>query len=329
MLNILRQNPRAFVFAVMIHLLLIAALSFNVDWNSKHKLTAPKVEVIQAVMIDESKIKAEEQKRKLEQEQRKKAEQDEKRKQDELKKKQQADKKRQAEQEKKKQEEQKRKAEQEKKKQEEKRRKAEQEKQAEEKRKAEEKKKIEIEEQRKAEEQRKQAELEKKRQQDELKKKQEAERKRLAELEEKRKAEAERLKKLEEQRLADEQRRAEEALILQQQIEAEQAAMNAVRQRALQTELEHFKALIADRIKNKWFRPTNWRAGTSCPVTVRLVPGEGTAQVIDVRLVSSCGNPLFDRSVENAVYSASPLPISTAPELIDQFREMTFNFKPE
>jgi len=314
MLNILRTNPQAFAFAVVVHLLLIAALSFNVDWNSKHKLSAPKVDVIQAVMIDESKIKAEEQKRKLEEERRKQAEQEKKRKaeQDKKRKKAEAEKRqKQAELKKKKEAEKKRKAEQEKKKQAEAKR-----------------KKIEADKKRKQAELKKKQEAEKKKQA-ELKKKQEAEKKRLAELEKKRKAEAERLKKLEEQRKAEEQRRAEEDLIRQQQIAKEEAAMNAVRQRALQAELEHFKALIADRIKNKWFRPTNWRAGTSCPVTVRLVPGAGTAQVIDVRLVSSCGNPLFDRSVENAVYSASPLPISTAPELIDQFREMTFNFKPE
>jgi len=303
MLNILRQNPRAFVFAVMIHLLLIAALSFNIDWNSKHKLTAPKVDVIQAVMIDESKIKAEERRRKLEEEQRKKTEQDEKRKQDELKKKQEADKKRQAEQEKARQAENKRKAEQEKKKQEEKKR--------------------------KAEEQRKQAEAEKKRQQDELKKKQEAEKKRLAELERKRKAEAERLQKLEEQRLADEQRRAEEAQILQQQIEAEQAAMNAVRQRALMDERSRIIGKIQQRVSSKWARPSGWRAGTSCTVTVRLVPGAGTAQVLDARMVKSCGNPLFDRSVENAVFSASPLPFPASPELMDEFREISFDFRPE
>lgn len=311
MLNILRHNPWAFVCAIVVHLLLIAALSFNIDWNSKQKLSAPKVNVIQAVMIDDPKAKVEA--RKLAQEKRRQAE---------LKKKKEAEKKRKAEQDKKRKQaeaDKKRKqTELEKKKEAEKKHKTEQDKKR--KAEAEKKRKAELKKKQEAEQQRKQAEL---------KKKQATEKKRLAKLEKKRQAEAERLRKLEEQRKADEQRRAEEEKIRQQQMAEEEAAMNAARQRALQSELERFKALIGDRIENKWFRPTNWRAGTSCTVAVRLVPGTGTARVIDVRLVSSCGNPLFDRSVENAVYSASPLPISTAPELIEQFREMTFNFKPE
>lgn len=307
MLNILRDNPRAFIFAVVVHLLLIAALSFNIDWNSKHRLSASKVEVIQAVMIDESKIKAEERKKKLAQEKkrqaeldkkRKQAEAEKKRKQAELKKKQAAEKKRKQAELKKKQA-------------------------------AEKKRKAKLEKKRKAEAKRKKAEAEKKRKQAELKKQQEVEKKRLAELEKKRKAEAERLKKLEEQRKADEQRRAEEEMLRQQQMAEEQAAMNAVRQRALMDERARVIGKIQQRVSSKWARPSGWRAGTTCTVTVRLVPGAGTAQVIDARMVKSCGNPLFDRSVENAVFSASPLPFPTSPELMNEFREITFDFRPE
>jgi len=292
MLNILRNNPQAFVFALVVHLLLIAALSFNVDWNSKHKLSGPQVNVIQAVMIDESKIKAEERKKKLQQDKQRKAEQDKKRKKADAEKKR-----KQAELKKKKAAEKKRKAEQEKK--------------------------------RKAEAKRKKTEADKKRKQAELKKKQEVEKKRLAELEKKRKVETERLQKLEEQRKADEQRRAEEEMIRQQQMAEEQAAMNAVRQRALMDERGRIIGKIQQRVSSKWARPSGWRAGTSCTVSVRLVPGAGTAQVIDARMIKSCGNPLFDRSVENAVFSASPLPFPTSPELMNEFREITFDFRPE
>lgn len=306
MLNILRNNPLAFALAVVVHLLMIAALSFNVDWNSKHKLSAPKVNVIQAVMIDESKIKAEDRKRKLEEEKRKKAEQDKKRKKAETDKKQ-----KQAELKKKKEAENKRKAEQEKKKQADAKR-----------------KKAEADKKRKQTELKKKQEAEKKKQA-ELKKKQAVEKKRLAELEKKRKVEAARLQKLEEQRKADEQRRAEEDLIRQQQIAEEQAVMNAVRQRALMDEKGRIIEQIKQRVSSKWARPSGWRAGTSCVVQITLVPGAGTAQVISARIVKSCGNPLFDRSVENAVYSSSPLPFPKSPELTDVFRNLDLNFVPE
>jgi colicin import membrane protein len=288
MLKIIRDNPRAFLLAVAAHLLLAVFLSLNLDWSSSHKLATPQVDVIQAVMIDESKIRAEkEHQRKLEEEKRRKQlEAEKRRKQAELKKKQEAERKRKAE--------------------------------AERKRK--------LEQQRKAEAQRKKQEAEKKHQAElEKQRKAEAERQRKLEQERKRKAEAER-----QRREAEERRRAEEERIRQQQIAAEQAAMEAARQKALASERDKYMALIQRRVEEKWVRPASWSAGTSCTVTVRLVPSSGgVARVIDARMVKSCGNPLFDHSVENAVFSASPLPFPTSPALMNEFRQLTFNFRPE
>jgi len=298
MLKIIRDNPRAFLLAVAVHLLLAAFLSFNLDWSSSHKLVTPQVDVIQAVMIDESRIRAEKKRqRKLEEEKRHKQQEAEKRhKQAELKKKREAQRKRKAEAERKRKLEQQRKAE------------AQRKKQA-----AEKQRRAELEKKHQAE-----AELEKKR-------KAEAERKRQREQERKRKAEAER-----QRREAEERRRAEEERIRQQQIAAEQAAMEAARQKALASERDKYIGLITRRVEEKWVRPASWSAGTRCTVAVRLVPSPGgMARVIDARMVKSCGNPLFDHSVENAVFSASPLPFPTSPALMNEFRQLTFNFSPE
>lgn len=297
MLKIIRDNPKAFLLALAIHLLLAVFLSLSLDWAPRHKLTSPNVDVIQAVMIDESKIRAEEERqRRLEEETRRKQFEIEKRRKEEAARKQ---------------------------------REAEQRKQAELKRQqeAERKRQAEAEAKRKAaEEAERKRKLEAQRQAEALRKQREIEAKRRAEEERKRKEEAERQRQLEEER----KRKAEEERIRQEQIAAEQAAMEAARQRALLSERDKYLALIQRRVEEKWVRPTSWPAGTACTVTVRLVPGSGgTAQVIDARLARSCGNPLFDRSVENAVFSASPLPFPKSPELMNEFRELTFNFRPE
>ena len=175
---------------------------------------------------------------------------------------------------------------------------------------------------------------EEKRKAEALRKKQETEKKRQAELAKKRKAEeAERKRKAEEERKRKEEeahRRAEEERLLKEQMAAEQAAIEAARQQAVAKESDKYILLIKKRVEDKWRKPASWTIGTKCTVRVRLVPGVGgTAQVIDARVVKSCGSPLFDRSVETAVFSASPLPFPTARELRDKFRELDLVFNPE
>lgn len=302
MLKIIRDNPKAFLLAVVVHVMMIVALSFSIDWTSRHKTAASDVKVIQAVMIDESKIKAEaERMRKLEQEKRRKLEADKRRKAEQEKKRKEADANKRREAEKRKQAELKKKQ------------------QADKKRKAE------------AEAKRKKADAEAKRKK-EARKKQEAEKKRK-EAEKKRKQEAERKRKAEEERKRQEEEarlRAEEDLIRQEQMAAEQAAMESARQQALVGERDKYIGLIKRRVESKWVRPSGWRSGITCMVEVTLVPGAGgTAQVINASMVKSCGSPLFDRSVENAVFSASPLPFPTSLELMNEFRRFNLNFDPK
>jgi colicin import membrane protein len=60
-------------------------------------------------------------------------------------------------------------------------------------------------------------------------------------------------------------------------------------------------------------------------VEVRLIP---SGEVIDAQIVRSSGNPAFDRSVEAAVFKASPLPVPPDREVMEQFRSLRFEFKP-
>jgi colicin import membrane protein len=51
--------------------------------------------------------------------------------------------------------------------------------------------------------------------------------------------------------------------------------------------------------------------------------------VIDVAILTSSGDDIFDRSAENAVNSASPLPVPSDKELFArEFKKFTFVFDP-
>jgi colicin import membrane protein len=199
---------------------------------------------------------------------------------------------------------------------------------AEKKRKAEEQlKKAEAEKKRKAELKRKKAEAQKQRKQAELKRKEEekrkkaeAEKQRLAE-EQRRKEEAERQRKEEEDK-----KRREEELKQQMAEEAERLAAEARAQSAQQRarEMNQYIAAIQSAVQRQWQRPPGSSRDFVCKVLVKQIP---SGDVVDVRVVESCGNMLLDRSVEMAVRKASPLPLPTNWD--PAYRELEITFVPE
>jgi colicin import membrane protein len=187
------------------------------------------------------------------------------------------------------------------------------------------------EERRRAEERRialeKRAAEEKRRVEEERKR---ADAKRRAE-EEKRQAEAKR-KQQQQQQEAELRKQAEEAL--RQQLEEETSARQAEAKRreddrkrlAMAASKGTHVAAVRQRVSRNWIRPPGAPSGLKCTVFVRLAPG---GDVLEVRVTRSSGNVAFDRSVENAVHKAVPLPVPNEPELFEQFREIEFVFVPE
>lgn len=186
----------------------------------------------------------------------------------------------------------------------------------------------------KAAQERKKAELEKKAQEAEKKKlialkkqeakKKKAEQKRLAE--EKKKKEAELKKKLEaEARLREEQQQREAEL--KKEMAAEQAKLAAERRKQQITIRDKYLALINAEIQKNWRIPTVAKPDMVCKIKVQLIP---SGEVINMRIVSSSGNAVFDHSVEVAVKKSSPLPLPAAEYgLFDEFRELNLNFSPQ
>jgi len=79
-------------------------------------------------------------------------------------------------------------------------------------------------------------------------------------------------------------------------------------------------------VRRHWNQPPN-TANLVSKVRVRLTPG---GEVLNASVVLSSGNPAYDRSVEYAVYRASPLPLPPDPALAQLLRSepITFTFDP-
>ncbi len=144
-----------------------------------------------------------------------------------------------------------------------------------------------------------------------------AERKRAQAIADKAKAEAlEALKK---------QRKLEEARRRLEMIEADEKRAAAAKNKKAQSTIRRYQALIKQKVERNWIRPTTFKKGLSCTVLVRMMP---SGEVLEAKVVKSSGDPVFDRSVEQAVQKAAPLPLPPDGSLFTSFRNLKFLFKP-
>ena len=153
----------------------------------------------------------------------------------------------------------------------------------------------------------------------------ELERQRLFELERQREREQQELEEQRQRELVDaESRRQEEADMRRQQ---EASAAQAAR-----TEFELVQsatAIIQMAVQQVWNRPPSARNGMRAILQISMLP---TGELLDARITESSGDTAFDRSAENAVYSAAPftelqsLPINV---FNTNFRTLSLIFQPE
>jgi colicin import membrane protein len=308
-LQFLRERPRPFVYAVLVHLVLLAVLVFSLDWAPSTKpSTASKPAPVQAVVVDAERLDAEVQRQKAQKEKQQRQEQEKLRRIEE----QTRAAERKREQEEKRIVELKHQREVQ----------ARKEAEAKQKAKAEAKRKAELAAKQKAEAAKKRQEEEKRKAEAEEKRQEEAKRK--AEAEKKRQEEAKRKAAAEKKRQEEAERKAAEAE-MQARLAAEQDRMATQRRSAMQRMIDEYVLYIQEKVQRSWIRPPSSGAGLSCTVEVRLIP---SGEVIDAQIVRSSGNAAFDRSVEAAVFKASPLPVPPDAEVMEQFRSLRFEFKP-
>jgi len=290
MLDWIKENSTAFAVAVVLHLLFLTALLVNWHMDKPEHVVLEQGEIIQVSAVDASSYDAE--LKKIEQkkraEQRKKADAIRKAKAREKAKK------------KKKQQEIRTKKEQQRRLEELKR------KQALEKKKKAEKKKAE----------KKKAEKKKERKKAEQKKKI-AEQKRQQEKKKKAAQEKQRLEQKKKQQIAEQKRQAEVKLKEQRQ--------RAEKLRRSKGIINRHVALISKKIEHHWRQPLNFSSGLQCKVEISLLH---SGKVTSVKVVESSGDREFDRSVENAVRRASPLPVPTDSVIFKEFEIMILRFEP-
>ena len=130
------------------------------------------------------------------------------------------------------------------------------------------------------------------------------------EREAKAKAEAERKKK-------EAAERAEMERIMQEQLAKEQAAQQERRRKQVLTEVERYTALIQQTIKRNLYSDDSYQ-GKTCRLNIRLAT---TGFVTSIRVLG--GNDALCRAAESAVRRAEKLPVSDAPDVYEQLKDIT------
>ncbi|MCK5499537.1 MAG: cell envelope integrity protein TolA [Gammaproteobacteria bacterium] len=198
----------------------------------------------------------------------------------------------------------------------------EQKRKAEEKKLADTKKKKTAEEKKRKTEQARVAKLEKEKK--ELEDNRKLEEKRLKEA----KGKAEKLKaeeKARQQKIKEEKKIAERKLREKELADAMNAEEDELQKQKDQELINKIAARMVRSIGNE-FNTTGLPEGLECVLRVRLIPG---GALIDVSIVKSSGNEIFDRRAESATRKASPLPVPDDLIIFERhFRDNTITFKP-
>ena len=132
---------------------------------------------------------------------------------------------------------------------------------------------------------------------------------RRKEREAKAKADAERKKK-------EAAENAEMERIMQEQLAQEQAAQQQRRRAQVLTEVERYTALIQQTIKRNLYNDDSFK-GKVCRLNIKLAT---TGYVTSIRILG--GHDALCRAAESAVRRAEELPVSDAPDVYEQLKDI-------
>ena len=104
---------------------------------------------------------------------------------------------------------------------------------------------------------------------------------------------------------------------LQEEREVEEAAYSAI---------GALVGRIGAKVRQNWNKPPGSMAGLETVISVKV---QRTGEVVSVKVVKSSGDDFFDRSAENAVYKASPLPFPDELRYYEFIKEFNFKFVPD
>ncbi len=166
---------------------------------------------------------------------------------------------------------------------------------------------------------------------------------RREEEERQRQATAAKLAEIEGKRLQEEKRLEDARKAREREEDLKLAAENARRQDELQREIDEeleqqrrlrdllasgardkYIRAIQQKITRNWHKPATAVPGLDCTLRVNQIPG---GEVVDVQVVACNGDAAVIRSIEAAVFGASPLPMPDDPSLFE--RNLVVEFRPE
>jgi colicin import membrane protein len=120
--------------------------------------------------------------------------------------------------------------------------------------------------------------------------------------------------------------RKKKAAAAKRKADAEAKRKRIARQKYEDSEITRAMIRIERQVKRNWIRPSSVGNGLTCAIRVHLVAG---GAVKSAQVIESSGNAIFDRSAENAVRKASPLPVPTDPLIFQKFKVFNFVFNPQ
>jgi len=122
---------------------------------------------------------------------------------------------------------------------------------------------------------------------------------------------------------AEAELKAQQEKILEEQLQAEQAVRQQKRNKQVLSEVQKYQALIKQTIQRNLIVDEAMK-GQSCRFNIRLA---SNGLVIQVKELG--GDPLVCRAGKAAILKAVELPVSEAPDVYQQLRDINFTFAPE
>ncbi|OYV28097.1 MAG: protein TolA, partial [Halothiobacillus sp. 20-54-6] len=100
---------------------------------------------------------------------------------------------------------------------------------------------------------------------------------------------------------------------------------NELRQSQSKGVMDAYAAAIKNKVQAQWYKPPGWEPQWQCNVRISQA-SDGT--VINVKVLQCDGDQLFQRSVQQAIERASPLPLPSDMSLFQSSINFTFQAKP-
>ncbi|OYY31351.1 MAG: protein TolA [Halothiobacillus sp. 35-54-62] len=112
--------------------------------------------------------------------------------------------------------------------------------------------------------------------------------------------------------------------------QAQESALKSQLQNELRTQqsqgvLNAYAAAIKNKVQSQWYKPPGWEPQWKCNVRISQA-SDGT--VINVKVLQCDGDQLFQRSVQQAIERASPLPLPSDMSLFQSSINFEFQAKP-